>query len=81
MFHLRQEEGDRTHLCHFEDALWVQAASAHLPCAGDRAFMCDGDDQARHRARLLLQSRVHYVSMTHLQENRLKLSICASLLL
>lgn len=63
------EEG-WTHLCHFEDALWVQAAPAHLPCAGDRALVCDGHDEARHRARLLLQSRVHHVPVAHLQKNR-----------
>ncbi len=63
------EEEGWTHLCHFKDALWIQAASAHLPRAGDRALVCDRDDQARHRAGLLLQSRVHHVPVAHLQEN------------
>lgn len=63
------EEEGWTHLCHFKDALWVQAASAHLPHAGDRALVRDGDDQARHRAGLLLQGRVHHVPVAHLQEN------------
>lgn len=55
-----------THLCHFIDALRVQAASTHLPRAGDCAFVCDRDDQARHRAGFLLQSRIHYVPVTYL---------------
>lgn len=59
-----------THLCHFEDALWIQAASAHLPRAGDRALVRDRDDEAGHRAGLLLQSRIHHVSVPHLQNKR-----------
>lgn len=55
------------HLCHFEDALWIQAASSHLPGAGDRALVCDGHDEAGHRAGLLLQRRIHHVPVAHLQ--------------
>lgn len=59
-----------THLCHFKDALWIKAAPAHLPRAGDRALVCDGHDDARHRARLLLQRGVHYVPVADLQKIR-----------
>lgn len=67
---LRRRPGIHTHLGHLEDALWVQTASADLPCAGDSALVCDGHDEARHRARLLLQGRVHYVPVSHLQNIR-----------
>lgn len=64
---LRRRPGIRTHLGHLEDALWVQAASADLPRAGDGALVCDGHDEACHRARFLLQGRIHYVPVSHLQ--------------
>lgn len=56
-----------THLCHFEDTLWLQAAHAHLPRTGDRSLVCHSDDQARHGAGLLLQIRIHHVPVAHLQ--------------
>lgn len=60
-----------THLCHFKDALWIKAASSHFTCAGDHALVCDRHDEARHRARLLLQSRINYVAVAHLQRNKM----------
>lgn len=67
-----QMAGERswTHLCHFKDALWIQAASAHLPHAGDRALVGDRDDQARQRAGFLLQSCINNMSVTHLQKKQ-----------
>lgn len=65
------EEEALTHLCHFKDALWIQAAAAHLPRAGDRALVRDRDDEARHRAGFLLQRRVHHVPVTHLRRKQL----------
>lgn len=61
-------EDGRIHLCHFEDALWIQAASAHLPRAGDCALVRHRDNQACHRAGFLLQSCIHYMPVAHLQE-------------
>lgn len=57
------------HLCHLTDALWIQAASPHLPGAGDYTFVCDGDDEARHRASLLLQSGIHHMPVANLHTN------------
>lgn len=59
-------EEDKAHLCHFKDALWVQAASAHLPRAGDCALVRDRDNEACHRAGLLLQSGIHHMPVAHL---------------
>lgn len=64
---MRRRPRVRTHLGHLEDALRVQTAAADLPRAGDGALVCDRHDEARHRARLLLQSRIHYVPVSHLQ--------------
>lgn len=68
------QKPDCSHLCHLKDALRIQAASSHLPRAGDRALVRDGNDEARHRAGLLLQSRVHHVSVSHLLSERQPLS-------
>lgn len=61
------EEDMWTHLCHLNDALRIQTAAAHLPRARDRALVRDGHDEACHGAGLLLQSRVHYMPVAHLQ--------------
>lgn len=63
----RRRPGVRSHLGHLKDALRVQAAAADLPRAGDGARVCDGHDEAGHRARLLLQGRIHDVPVSHLQ--------------
>lgn len=60
-----------THLCHFKDALRIKAAPSHLTCAGDRALVCDRHDEARHRARLLLQSGINDVAVAHLRRNEM----------
>lgn len=54
------------HLCHFEDALRFQAPSPYLPNAGDGALVRDGDQQAGHRAGLLLERGVHHVPVANL---------------
>lgn len=61
-----------THFSHFEDALRVQATSAHLPHTGDRSLVCDGNDEAGHGTRLLLQSGVHHVPVAHLTPTKIK---------
>lgn len=63
------EEQSQAHLYHFKNALWIQAASAHLPHTGNGALVGDGDDEARHRAGLLLQSCVHHMSVAHLPKH------------
>lgn len=74
--------GVRTHLSHLEDALRVQTAATDLPRAGDGALVCDRHDEARHRARLLLQGCIHYVPVSHLQSITAEVSlswVCAAL--
>lgn len=63
-------EGE-THLCHFKDALRIEAAPSHLTCAGDHALVCDRHDEAGHRARLLLQSGINDVAVAHLRRNKM----------
>lgn len=75
--------GAPTHLGHLKDALRVQTAAADLPRAGDSALVCDGHDEAGHRARLFLQGRIHYVPVSHLQSIMAGVSqsrMCAALL-